>query len=172
MKDWLAKARVRAKYNAIVAAMVLAVMGYQAVALHLELRGKPELDPFAEFRTAIERSPQRIAISSWPGCAEHFEIHLTDEQSTRFIAASAFADQQRISGHSGPILEAKLVIVTPQGPLEYYATVNRYEPNDLFLRRRLRTTQPDGSTRDWQYSEIRIPDLGKWMFIMAPGAAL
>jgi len=147
-------------------------MGSQLIGHYFDVRDKPDLDPITEFKSALAEGIVTINISSVSSCKQPFELTLEKDEIKKFLAGTKFVDEIGISGHSGPILEAKMHIVTAKRTLEYNVSVNQYEPEELFLRRVLVSRDREGRSREWEYREIRVPKMGKWLFGVAPNAAL
>jgi hypothetical protein len=56
-----------------------------------------------------------------------------DDQLSLFREAAERADAKPVSGHSGAIFEAELILENPDGKIRFLATVHEREPLDLFL---------------------------------------
>lgn len=151
-------------------AAVLAGVGMwhsQKEARHLsESRVEPLLIELHEF---LRVPLQRIQVIPVFSSREDFAYSIdAPDQLARFRESAHRADAKQVSGHSGALFEADLILENAERQIRFLATVHEREPLDLFLGRRWERKNPGGSFSSGPPVRIRVPGSGEWMMSIAP----
>jgi len=101
-----------------------------------------------------------------------FRYVITDPAKIAIVRKAALnVDFGTISGHSGPIWEAIIVLKNDIAELRYRASVHIYEPDDLFLSTSFIRLREDGQYRaDDLLKPVRAPGIGKLIMHLGPEA--
>ena len=135
-----------------------------------ESRVRPLLVELDEF---LRVPLQEIRVIPVFSSSEDFAYSIdTPDQLARFRALAQRADAKQVSGHSGEVFEADLILENAERQIRFLATVHKREPLDLFLGRRNERRNPDGSFWSDAPVRVRVPGLGEWMMGVAPYGSL
>jgi hypothetical protein len=149
---------------------LFAIIAYTSLTDHVE---RPVLDPISEFTSAREEGFSGVELVPTAECQKSFDVVLDGTQKRQVLQAAANAELGHIrSSHSAPLLEAIMILTTPTKRLEYRASVPKLDADDLFLKRIVTVSRGGGKVVTYYYQEIRVPGQAKWIFKVAPDAAL
>ncbi|MCH8512318.1 MAG: hypothetical protein LAT83_11790 [Kiritimatiellae bacterium] len=121
----------------------------------------------AEDLSSIVIRPHQLSRESW-------EIVISERKElASFREAATHADEQLISGHSGPIGEWTLTLHLVSGTEHHYlASVHRYESADLFITDEFYIETKSGVYSRGNPRTARLPGLGPWIMKRAPQGRL
>lgn len=135
-----------------------------------ESRVRPLLIELEEF---LQVPLQEIRVIPVFSSSEDFAYSIdSPDQLAPFRESADRADAEDVSGHSGRLFEADLILTNADRQIRFLATVHEREPHDLFLGRRWERKNPDGSFASGAPVRIRVPGLGDWMMSIAPDGRL